>query len=332
MRWFKIAYLLLGLALLAAVLWQIEMRTVLDMAVRVGLLGMAVVLLVYLAAFVIDSLTWQMAIQSAPLNLRWLYRAWKVRMVGEVFNNVIPAGGFGGEPVKAVLLKKYYGIGYREGTASLILGKTVNMVSLILFLAGGFVLVLGAPALPVAYKTVAGAGLAALCLGVVLFFLIQRFRVASLAGTWLGGRRLGRRIAEVLHLVRDMDERLVRFYTAHRARFVAAVLLALVNWLLGVVEIYAIMIFLGHPVTLADAWIVEALVQLVRAGAFVIPAGIGAQEGVFMLVFTAMTGSPDLGVAAALVRRCREVIWLLWGALLGSLFSLAPEHAGAGTK
>jgi len=106
------------------------------------------------------------------------------------------------------------------------------------------------------------------------------------------------------------------------------VLLALVNWLLGVVEIYAIAAFLGHPMTLADAWIVEALVQLVRAGAFVIPAGIGAQEGVFLLVFAAMTGSADLGVAVALVRRCREVVWLLWGTLLGSLFSLAPEYAG----
>ena len=29
-----------------------------------------------------------------------------------------PAGGMGGEPIKAVLLKKYYGIGSREGTAS----------------------------------------------------------------------------------------------------------------------------------------------------------------------------------------------------------------------
>jgi len=328
MRWLKIAYLLLGLALLGVVLMQIDLVTVLDMAVRVGLWGMAAVLFVYFAAFVIDSFTWQMAIQSAPMNLRWLYRAWKVRMVGEVFNNVIPAGGFGGEPVKAVLLKKYYGIGYREGTASLILGKTINMVSLVIFLIGGFVLILGSPSLPASYKSVAGVGLGALGLGVLLFFLIQRFKVASVAGTWLGDRPIGRRLNDILHLIRDMDERLVRFYTAHRARFVVAVLLALVNWLLGVLEVYVVMLLLGHPISLADAWIVEALVQLVRAGAFVIPAGIGAQEGVFLLVFAAMTGSADLGVAVALVRRCREVVWLLWGALLGSLFSLKPEHVG----
>ena len=48
-----------------------------------------------------------------------------------------------------------------------------------------------------------------------------------------------------------------------------------------------------------DAWIIEAVAQLVRTGTFFIPASIGAQEGAFMLVCAAMTGSPALGVAVA---------------------------------
>ena len=65
-----------------------------------------------------------------------------------------------------------------------------------------------------------------------------------------------------------------------------------------------------------------------RSGTFFIPASIGAQEGAFLLVYTAITGSPSLGIAVALVRRLREVLWIGWGVALGSLFSLKPALAG----
>ena len=104
-----------------------------------------------------------MTLVSVPLDGRWLYRAWKVRMVGEVFNSVVPAAGMGGEPVKAVLLKKYYGVGYRQATASLILAKTINTIALVIFLTVGFALMLSSalvpPALPGGDRTgPAGSG------------------------------------------------------------------------------------------------------------------------------------------------------------------------------
>ncbi len=328
-RYLKGVYLLVGLALLAAVLAGIDMAEVVERVVQVGW-GIGVLLGLYLAAFVIDSFTWQMALLEVPLNGRWLYRTWKARMVGEAFNAVVPAAGMGGEPVKAALLKKYYGIDYRQGTASLFLGKTINMIALVVFLAGGFALMLGSPLLPGSFKLLAGVGLAAVTLGTFVFFIVQRLKITSLAGTWLSRRRLARRIEGILEHVRDMDGRLASFYRHRRGRFAGAVALALVNWLIGIAEIYYTMAFLGHPVTLVDAWIIEAVAQLVRTGTFFIPASIGAQEGAFLLVSGAMTGSPSLGVAVALVRRFREVLWILWGFALASLFSFKPTFAGEG--
>ncbi|MCH7487916.1 MAG: flippase-like domain-containing protein [Proteobacteria bacterium] len=325
MRHLKFAYLLIGIAILALVVGEIELEEVAALVVQVGW-GIAAVVGVYFLAFVIDSFTWQMALTGVPLDAVWLYRMWKVRMVGEVFNTVLPAAGMGGEPVKAVLLKKHYGVGYREGTASLILAKTINMIALVVFLSVGFVLMAYSPALPGSYKSAAGLGLGAFALGIFLFFAIQRLKISSVAGSWIGRRRLGRRIEGLLHHVRDMDDRLAGFYSGHGVRFAGAIGLALVNWLLGAVEIYVTMIFLGRPISLADAWIIESAAQLVRAGTFFIPASIGAQEGVFLLVYGAMTGSPALGAAVAVVRRLREIIWILWGLLLGSIYTFKPAH------
>ncbi|MBL6945413.1 MAG: flippase-like domain-containing protein [Rhodospirillales bacterium] len=321
MKVLKILYVLLGLGLLVWVFQEVDLSELWQVVSQVGW-GIAVVLGLYFAAFLIDSYTWQLTLVCAPLNLRWLYRTWKVRMVGEVFNTVVPAGGMGGEPVKAVLLKKYYGIGYREGTASLILAKTINMIALVIFLAGGFALMMSSDVLPVWYHAVGGAGLVAFAFAIALFFAIQRYRVSSATGNFLSRWRAARGIAKIIHHIEDMDERLAEFYTRHIGRLVLATTFAWINWMLGVAEVYYAMMFLGHPITWSEAWIIEAAAQLVRTGAFFIPAGIGAQEGAFLLVCSAVTGVPVVGVAVALVRRVRELTWIAWGSLLGAMYSM----------
>lgn len=321
MRVLKIFYIAAGLALLGLVIAQVDAAEVWARARMIGWIGMALVIALYAAAFAIDSFTWQMAMAGVPLNARWLWRAFKVRMVGETFNNVLPAAGMGGEPVKAMLLNKHYGIGYREGTASIILGRTINMVSQMLFLAVGLGVVWFS-ALPGHFKTMAGVGLLGFVAATAVFFYAQRLRVASLTGTWLGRRSWSRRINDILHHIQDMDERLIHFYTRNRARFAAAIALAFVNWVGGVAEIYVMMLFLGHPVSFAEAWMIEAAVQLVRTAGFLIPATIGVQEGAFFLVCGLVTGQPALGVAVALLRRGRELVWLLLGAGLGGLYAL----------
>lgn len=328
MRLLKIVYLLLGIGLLVVVLAQVDVDEVWSKVRLIGVVGMCAVVAIYAVGFAIDSFTWQMAL-GVPLNLTWLWRAFRVRVVGEMFNAVIPAAGMGGEPVKAEILKKDYGISYRAGTASIILGRTINMIGELVFLAVGFALVwtstLGGP-----FKTAAAIGLVAFVAATVGFFYFQRLKISSRTGRRLAKWRLTRRVEDVLHHIHDLDERLVAFYAGDRARFAAAVFLAFLNWVAGVVEIYVTMAFLGHPVTFAEAWIIEAVVQLVRSAAFFIPVNVGAQEGAFLVVYAALTGSPTIGVAVSVIRRFREVIWLVAGAALVGIYPATRRRAASG--
>ncbi|MCH7865661.1 MAG: flippase-like domain-containing protein [Proteobacteria bacterium] len=326
MRTLKVFYLLIGVALLGVVIAGIDLSDVGGQMAKVGF-GILVILAIYFVAFAIDSFTWQMTIPSIPLNGLWAYRTWKLRMVGEAFNAVMPAGGMGGEPVKALMIKKHYGIDYPEGTASLILAKTINLIALMMFLIGGFVLMIGGASLPETFETAATIGLFVLGLAVALFFAIQRFGVTSLTGTWISQWQFAKRVENILHLIHDMDRRLIQFYTGTRGRFAVAVLLAFANWMLGVVEIYYAMMLLDYPISWSEAWIIEAVAQMVRTGTFFIPASIGAQEGAFVLVCGAITGLPSLGFSVSVIRRVREIIWILWGFVLGSMFSLKHRSA-----
>jgi len=324
-RFLKGFYLGLGVLLLGFVIAEVDFVEVYLEVAKVGS-GLLVLVGIYFFAFAIDSITWQLTIVGVPLNFLWMHRILKLRMVGEAFNSVIPAGGMGGEPVKASMLKSYYGIGIREGAASLILTKTINVMALVAFLIGGFILMIEGATLSKSYEYVAGAGLLALMVGVSLFFAIQRFSVASLTGIWISRLLIGCRIKDIFFHIHDMDERLVFFYTENKGRFALCLFLALVNWMLGVVEIYFTFVFLDRPVTWAEAWIIEAVAQMVRTGAFFIPAAIGVQEGAFLLICSAITGSATLGVAVSVIRRIREVIWIVWGFGIGALFSLKlPE-------
>ena len=326
MRILKVFYLLIGVALLGVVIAGIDLSDVGGQIAKVGF-GILVILAIYFVAFAIDSFTWQMTIPSIPLNGLWAYRTWKLRMVGEAFNAVIPAGGMGGEPVKALMIKKHYGIEYPEGTVSLILAKTINLIALMMFLIGGFALMIGGASLPETFETAATIGLFVLMVAVGLFFAVQRFGFTSLTGTWISQWQFAKRVEAILHHLHDMDRRLVQFYTGARGRFAAAVILAFANWMLGVVEIYYSMILLDHPISWSEAWIIEAVAQMVRMGTFFIPASIGAQEGAFVLVCGAITGLPSLGLSVSVIRRVREIIWIIWGFALGFIFSLKPRLA-----
>ena len=326
MKNLKFLYLLIGLGLLALVLAHTDLGQLWDQTVLVGW-GIGVILAIYLAAFILDSISWQLALLSLNFDLSNTYKIWKIRMVGEAVNNTTPLATMGGEPVKAVLLKKHFSMGYREGTASLIIAKTTNLLALVVFLVAGFGFMIATEALPSSYNLVAGAGLVAFTAGILLFFLVQRYKISSLAGTWIARTRLGRFLEDLLHHVHDMEDRLIHFYIRHRRRFLLALALALANWVIGALELYVTLWFLGHPVTFSEAWIIEAIAQLVRSGAFFIPGALGVQEGAFMIVIEAMTGRGVLGLAVAMIRRFREIVWIAWGMLLGGFSSFSPQIA-----
>jgi len=64
---------------------------------------------------------------------------------------------------------------------------------------------------------------------------------------------------------------------------------------------------LGLPLGPADALILESLTQMVRTVGFVMPGGLGLQEGVLVLIGPQLGIDADSALALALVRRTREL-------------------------
>ena len=312
MKSFKIVFFTLGLFLLGWVIQSVNIEETFTLINQISF-GFILVLAVYFIAFLFDTVTWQITILTAPLTLKWAYRFFQLRLSGEAFNNILPAASVGGEPIKAILLKNLYSFNYHEGIASLILARTINTVSLIIFLLIGFSLMIGSNILDGKYNVIAGVGLIVLSLFILFIFLIQRLKITSYISETLCKKKLFYWLNNIIIHIKKIEDLLVVFYTYHYQRLSCAFILAFINWVLGAIEIFITMHFIGHPISLADAWIIEAVAQLVRAATFFIPASIGAQESAFLIIGSAVTGSPTFGFTMAVVRRAREIIWITWG-------------------
>jgi len=320
----RILYLLVGISLLVYVLSQTDLNLLWLKLVETGW-GIFFVLAIYGVAFMVDTVAWQFTLPSTKVNFHWLYNLWKVRMVGAAFGKMLPFSAFGGAPIKGFILKSHYGISYKEGAASIILIESTHLISMVLFMASGVLFILFDSNLPQSFYIFSTISLSVLTIGIFAFYIIQRLKITSIAGGWISQRPLGRRLEKFLSHLQDFDERLVRFYTRQRSQFFGALGLNLLNWYLGAVEVYVILYFLGHPISFSESIVLETLVELVRAGTFFIPATLGTQEAAFLLATGAITGQPALGVATALMRRVREIVWLILGFAIGWQYSTKPS-------
>ena len=91
-------------------------------------------------------------------------------------------------------------------------------------------------------------------------------------------------------------------------------------------ETFLIATLLGTNLTLGQVILFEGVVSLLRAAFFFLPGALGAQEAGTVLLFQAI-GIPAPAIAAAafvLLRRLRELVWIVFGLFLLWRFQMSP--------
>jgi len=308
--------IVIGAGLLVLVLASIDIGQVLALLARIGW-GFLLVLGAAALVFSADVASWLAVLPALPFNLREGLWLWKVRLVGEMLNLVTPLGGLGGEPAKGFILVKHRGLDARETIASLLVARTCLLLSFLPFLGLGYIRMVGEPALGRSFVGAVGVGSLLFAGGILGFFLVQRLRVASTLAAFFHRYRYTAALERVLNEVRAVEDEIQRLYVFAPLRFGGALGLALLGWFLGAVELFIISALLGYPLTADEILIIEAIVQLVRQATGLIPGSLGATEGALLLLFGAFAGEPSVGVAVALARRARELIWIAAGLAIG---------------
>ncbi len=318
-----VALALLGFALLGILIYQ---TGPMELAMHLRVLGWwaPFVFLPYAISSAFDAAGWRVTFVHFRPKLWLLYLA---RLIGEALNSITPTAYLGGEPVKAFVLQRF-GVPLTEGATSVILAKTTLTIAQIAFVIVGVALYMvrsdaGLATVPtVVILAAAGCGVAVLLIvlqrrGLVAFLARMARRVFPRAGL---AARLAARAPEI-------DARLRSFYGLRPRAAAASVALHFAGWLTGAAEVFIIMALIGHPVSVGDAVVIEALAQPTRLAGILIPGTLGVQEAGGMVIFRLLGLPPELGLALMLLKRVREVGFNLVG--LALLTWLRPSRATA---
>jgi putative membrane protein len=296
----------LGLALAIYLIADHGAAAILDAMLAIGW-GLAAVALFHLAPMLINNLSWGALLPRASRPghgaLLW------IRWVRESINNLLPVGQIGGDLVCARLVH-LHGVPAVPAIASMVVDLTVSVLSQIAFVAIGLTLLL-ARSLDPAVLAVAWsitAAMAILLAATAMFIAVQRMGMFDIA-TRIGGALLRNgALARLNAKATEIDGAIRALYRDKRA-FWIAMAWRLVDWIVGAGEIWLVMYFLGKPISLAEALILESLGTGVRSIAFLIPGAIGVLEASF-IVFGSLFGiSAADSLALALAKRVRELLW-----------------------
>lgn len=228
-----------------------------------------------------------------------------VATVREACNRLLPVANIGGEIV-GIRLVKWRGLAGTPVAASVIMEVLLTLVSQYLFAALGILLLIGLSQRIGTLNSILGALVASLPLPIGLFYLVhhgQLFsRLEAFAEKMLGGHS---RLVELLDGA-GLDQA-VRTLYAQPWRLATTCMWQFFGFVVGSFESWLALQLLGYPISVWDAIAIEAVTQAARHIIFVVPAGLGVQEGGLVL-FGNIIGLPaDAAIALSLVKRAREV-------------------------
>jgi uncharacterized protein (TIRG00374 family) len=220
----------------------------------------------------------------------------------------------GGEPVKAQILDSKMGFG--PALATIWVHRNADVLSQWLFLFVGAVVTLAYFDLPNVVRWLVIVGLIVLG-GLALGFTgLQRkgffgafFRVLSKVPI------LKNRLQHLEQHAYAVDEKIRVYYhrEEHKTQFAWAVFWGFIGWCGGLFETWIVLRLLSPTHGFASAYAVEALAMILNSILLFIPAKIGSAEGIRVAVAAVVGLTPAQGAAYALVRRAREIVWLIPG-------------------
>jgi putative membrane protein len=290
-----------GAALFTALLIHQGVGRVLD-AFATGEWGILGVVVFHLIPLFLDTIAWWVLFpRSDRLPLRQLF--W-MRWIGESISALVPSAAIGGDIVRARLAAIH------GASLPVAAGTVLVDITLGIFVQAGFTL-LGLVLLVTA--TGKNSFVGPTLIGIVIalfafagFYFVQRlgiFRFLARIISRLAGS------SEWQSLVQGGDtlDRTVRSLYARRSAVFACCACTMVSLVVGSGEIWLALWFLDLPDSFLNALILQSMVLTIRSAAFAVPAGLGVQEGGYLVVGSLLGIPGDGAFALSLVWRAREI-------------------------
>ncbi len=292
---------LAGAALFTGLLIHQGVGQVLD-AFATGEWAIMGIVVYHLIPIFLDALAWWVLFPNPdrPPMLRLFWMRW----IGESVSTLVPSAAVGGDIVRARLAA------IRGVPLPIAAGTVLVDLTLGIFIQAGFALLGLVLLVDLTGKT---SFVRPTLIGIVIalfafagFYFVQRmgmFRFISRIVSRLAGS------SDWNSLVQGGDtlDRTIRTLYARRRGVVGCCAWTIASLVIGSGEIWLALWILDLPDSFLNALILQSMVLTIRSAAFPVPAGLGVQEGGYLVVGNLLGISGEGAFALALVARAREI-------------------------
>ena len=296
-----------GFLLFVYLILRIGIGVVLESVSRFGA-WFAAILIVGACWLFFQACAWSI-IQNTYFQKVPFFRLFRVRIISDALNILLPSASLGGDAVRAYLIKG--NVPLKEGIPGVLFDKTVEFVATAIFLAVG--LLLGSIFIRIPEGLLAPTlfCLAITTIGLILliFFSVRGFYGIVLRFSGLMPR-VRRWVLKREEQLRALDGNLRLLYARANLKTAAALGLHILARMTGVVEIWLILRVLGVPADYVQAWFIASVVVISNTIFFILPGQWGITESASMLVLKSLGHPAAIGLSLSVIRRIRKLAFV----------------------
>ncbi|MGU7771486.1 lysylphosphatidylglycerol synthase domain-containing protein [Burkholderia sp. MR1-5-21] len=319
---------LVGLAIAGWLIWRAHPLDVLHRLQTAGV-GLVLAALAHIVPMLANAWDWRMLIRGTrrPTFAAMLKLVW----IRESINGLLPVARIGGEIASFGLLRRM-GVRPAAAAASLVVDMQLTLISQLVFAFAAIGYVLWNVPSGVAHAAAQLAlGVAALVPVLLLFALVQHVRPFERTMRAINHVTSGKVYALVGESARiDQTIRLLWRKTDVVMSYLA--IWQTLQFAGYALEIWIALHFLGANPTVLQALVIEALIQLVSSVAFLMPGGLGVQEGGFVLIGGLIGFDPPTCLALAASRRVRDLLFYVPGLLAWQFAAASGDRHGSSNR
>lgn len=324
----RFALALLGLLLLAFLVWRVGPASVAASFMSLGVAGFALVFLLGGVSHAVKSAAWWFNFEPSgrAVTFRQLLG---IRLAGEAVGQLTFAGQVTGEATRALMLRR--SVETQVGISAVVLDRALFTFTALLFIVAGSLtsfLFIPLPGETQRYNLLIALVMLTIALlgGAAVHW---RWKVLAAPLSFLGTTGWRGRLAKA---VEGIETSLHSFYHCRQSDFRKAFALNVLGHFLSVAEVFLILAFLGLNPSFVQAFLIEALTKVVNFGTLVIPGNLGASEGGNMVILSALGMGASNGLTLALARRLRGLSWAVVGMVVLYIHGTSFASVAVGTS
>lgn len=314
---------LLGILIFVFIVYQIGILRIWENIKKITWQNFLILMVLRLLYWILRTINWKVIFDQYETS-NSLFHMFYARMCSHAVNQLTPSAQVGGEAARIYIVNCS---SKRISLASVIVDKTIEFLTVIIFTIIGVVIAITRIPMPGKIKTLF-IGFTAAALLLFLFVLSKQKKglfkwfIELMAKMKIKFKFLEKNREKI----KETDEHISDFYRNHRKAFLGVFLLYSLLIMLWVTEIHLTLIFIGATnISFLDSFLITVLGNL----AFLfplIPGSLGIYEATYVALFALLGKGTALGFTLVLIRRVIALIWAGIG-LIGMLKSKAANKA-----